>query len=71
MTDLVAIARSLFVPGKGILAIDDSVHTVTAWLAEHGIGAGTETRRQYRELFLGAPEIERYLSGVILFLKRL
>ncbi len=67
MTDLVAIARSLFAEGKGILAIDDSVHTVTAWLAEHGIGAGTETRRQYRDLFIGADNIEQYLSGVIFF----
>ena len=67
MTDLVATARSLFADSKGLLAIDDSVHTVTGWLAEHGIGAGVETRRQYRDLFLGADDIEKYLSGVILF----
>lgn len=67
MTDLVALARALFVPGKGILAIDDSVHTVTAWLAEHDIGAGTELRRQYRDLFLSTSDIKTYLSGVILF----
>ncbi|MFZ2167454.1 MAG: class I fructose-bisphosphate aldolase [Minisyncoccia bacterium] len=67
MTDLVAIARSLFAPGKGILAADESVRTATARLAEYGVGAGEEMRRQYRDLFLGAEDIERYLSGIILF----
>lgn len=67
MTDLVSIARSLFAQGKGILAADESVHTATARLASYGIGAGEEMRRQYRDLFLGAPEVEQYLSGVILF----
>jgi len=67
MNDLVATARSLFAPGKGILAADESVHTATARLAAYGIGAGTEMRRQYRDLFFGAEGIEQYLSGVILF----
>lgn len=67
MTDLVAIARALFAPGKGILAADESVHTATARLASHGISASEEMRRQYRDLFLGTPGAEQYLSGVILF----
>jgi len=67
MTDLVAIARSFFVQGKGILAIDESVHTLTARLASFGIPASPEMRRQYRDLMLGAKGIEQYLSGVILF----
>ena len=67
MTDLVAIARSLFAKGKGILAEDESVHSATVHLAEYGISAGTEMRRQYRDLFLGADDIEQYLSGAILF----
>src|SRR3989344_444917 len=67
MTDVVAIARSLFAPGKGIMADDESVHTATARLASYGIPAGTEMRRQFRDLFLGAEGIEQYLSGVILF----
>ena len=67
MTDLVAIARSFFAPGKGILAADESVHTATARLALYGIPASAEMRRCYRDLFFGAEGIERYLSGVILF----
>ena len=67
MTDLVAIARSFFEPGKGILAADESVHTATARLASYGIPTSVEMRRQYRDLFFNAKGIERYLSGVILF----
>src|SRR3989344_5012231 len=67
MTDLVAIARSFFVSGKGILAADESVHTATARLASYAIPTSAEMRRQYRDLFLGTPGIEESLSGVILF----
>ena len=67
MTDLVSIARSLFAPGKGILAADESVASATKRLASYGIGAGEEMRRQFRDLFLGAPGVEQYLSGIILF----
>lgn len=67
MTDLVAIARALFSPGKGILAADESVATATKRLASYGVGAGEEMRRQYRDLFFGAGGIEKYLSGIILF----
>ena len=67
MTDLVSTARSLFAPGKGILAADESVHSATARLASYGISTSAEMRRQYRDLFMGAEGVEQYLSGVILF----
>lgn len=67
MTDLVLIARSLFAPGKGLLAADESVHSATARLASYGISTSAEMRRQYRELFIGVEGIEQYLSGIILF----
>lgn len=67
MTDLVAIARSLFSEGKGILAADESVQTATTRLAAYGIRASEEMRRQDRDLFIDAEGIEQYLSGVILF----
>lgn len=67
MTDLVAMARSLFAPGKGILAADESVSTATKRLSEAGISTGPEMRRQYRDLFFGTPLVEDYLSGIILF----
>jgi len=67
MTDLVAIARSLFEKGKGLLAADESVHTATTRLAGYGIPTSAEMRREYRDLFFGADGIEQYLSGIILF----
>lgn len=71
MTDLVAIARSLFAEGKGILAADESVHTATTRLASYGIPTSAEMRRQFRDLFIGAEGIEQYLSGIILFTETL
>lgn len=67
MNDLPAIARSLVVEGKGILAADESIHTADQRLMHYGIDATLETRRKYRDLFLSAPGMESYLSGVILF----
>ncbi len=67
MTDLVAIARGLFAPGKGILAADESVATADKRLASFGIEGGPEMRRKDRELFLNAEGIEVYLTGVILY----
>lgn len=67
MTDLVAIAHSFFAPGKGILAADESVASATKRLASYGIATSEESRRQFRDLFLNAPGVEQYLSGIILF----
>jgi fructose-bisphosphate aldolase, class I len=67
MNDLVADARAFFASGKGILAADESVVSATKRLAHYGISASTDSRRQFRDLYLNAPGIEEYLSGVILF----
>lgn len=63
---LVSTASLLLTQGKGILAADESVKTADARLAAVGIAPSEEMRRQYRELLLSTPEIEHYLSGVIL-----
>ncbi len=67
MFDLAARARMLSCAPKGILAADESKVTAEKRLADCGIPVNDETRRQYRELFLDAPNIEQYLNGVILF----
>lgn len=67
MTDLVATARSFFAPGKGLLAADESVATATKRLASYGVVASPEMRRAYRDLFVGAEGIEKFLSGIIFF----
>ncbi len=67
MTDLSDIAHRLLAPGKGILAADESIHSADARLKLYGVTGTEETRRNFRNLFLAAPGIEQYLSGVILF----
>ncbi len=68
MTDLVVEARTLVSPGKGLLAADESTQTADVKrLAAYGIPTGPEMRRKFRDLFLDAPGIEEYLSGVILY----
>lgn len=66
MTDLNAVARAMTGNNRGILAADESIATMSARLEAEGI-AGTETnRRDYRELLITAPDLSRYVSGVIL-----
>jgi fructose-bisphosphate aldolase class I len=68
MFDLSEVARSLVAPGKGLLAADESDKSADEKrLTPYGIATGPEMRRQFRDLFLEAPGIEAYLSGVILF----
>jgi len=59
--------KDMVVVGKGILAADESVKTATKRLASINVESTEETRRQYRNLILTAPKIEKYLSGVIFF----
>jgi hypothetical protein len=60
-------AAALVAPGKGILAADESDGTIGRRFAAVGVESTEDTRRAYRELLLGAPGVEDYLSGVILF----
>jgi fructose-bisphosphate aldolase class I len=67
MTDLSDTAHSLMKTGRGILAADESVASADKRLTAYGITPSKEIRRQFRDLFLDAPGIEEYLSGVILY----
>jgi len=60
-------ARALVAPGKGILATDESTGTAGKRLASIGVENTEENRRAYRELLFTAPEVEQYVSGVILY----
>lgn len=66
MTDLAATAQALVAPGKGILAADESIPTMSARLEAAGVTATEETRRAYRELLVTTPELSEGISGVIL-----
>lgn len=60
-------ARTLVLEGKGILAADESIGTITKRFERVGVDSTVETRRAYREFLFTAPDIEQWISGVILF----
>ncbi len=59
--------RKLLAKGKGIFAADESNGTADQRLEEYQIKSGSEMRRKFRNLFLAAPENEKYISGVIMY----
>ncbi|MGE3154866.1 MAG: class I fructose-bisphosphate aldolase [Nitrospiraceae bacterium] len=59
-------ARALVAEGKGILAADETVHTLTKRFASLKIESTQDSRRAYRELFFTTPDIASFISGVIL-----
>lgn len=64
--NLKLVAKSLFTKGKGVLAIDESAHTLAERFVRAGIPSSAEKRRAYRELLLTTPGLRDYVSGVIL-----
>jgi fructose-bisphosphate aldolase class I len=65
-TDLVSIAQALVAGGKGILAADETVPTVTKRLEALKIESTADSRRAYREMFFTTPGIAEFISGVIM-----
>ena len=66
MTDLAKIAVSLVSKGKGILAADETVSTLTKRFDALKINSTPSSRRDYRELLLTAPGAGEFISGVIM-----
>jgi fructose-bisphosphate aldolase, class I len=66
MHDGAATASALVAPGKGILAADESIPTVSARLARARVAPTAENRRAYREMLVTAPGLAAGISGVIL-----
>ncbi len=52
-------------PGKGILAADESIGTMSKRLEEAGAQPTAENRRRYRELLATAPGLSESVSGII------
>ena len=59
-------ARALVADGKGILAADETVTTITKRFAALKIESTADSRRAYREMFFTTPEVASLISGVIL-----
>lgn len=66
--ELVANARAIVAPGKGILAADESVGTIGKRFDGIKVENNEENRRAYRELlFTAGSELKNYIGGVITF----
>lgn len=52
---------------KGILAADESTATIGKRFESIGLENTAENRRAYRELLFSTPQLEDYISGVILY----
>lgn len=59
--------KKILSPGKGILAADESFATNEKRFRALGIEPTTESRRDYRGLFVTAPGMNEYISGIIFF----
>jgi fructose-bisphosphate aldolase class I len=65
--ELIATARKIATPGKGILAADESTGTIASRMKEIKVENTHENRIAYRNLLFSTQGLEQYISGVILF----
>jgi fructose-bisphosphate aldolase class I len=65
--DLASIAATLVSDGKGILAGDESVATLTRRFDPLGIPSTEQNRRGYREMLFTTPGAAEFISGAILY----
>ena len=66
MDKLAATASAMVAPGKGILAADESIATMSARLQAAGVSPAEDSRRAYREMLVSTPDLATGISGVIL-----
>lgn len=64
--ELSRIAKQVAVPGKGILACDESAGTAGKRFEDVGVANTEEHRRVYREILFTMPTLNQHVSAVIL-----
>lgn len=65
--NLESVAASLVADGKGILAADESVPTLTKRFDILGITSTEQSRRTYREMLFTSPGAAKFISGAIMY----
>jgi fructose-bisphosphate aldolase class I len=65
--ELAENAKKIGRPGFGILAADESTGTIGKKFVTINLENTFDNRRKYRELLFTTPDIENYISGVILY----
>ena len=67
MSELPETIKKMLASDKGILAADASTPTMTKRFEKAAIESTEETRRQFRQLLVTTPDLEKYIGGIILF----
>jgi fructose-bisphosphate aldolase class I len=68
LADLNKVALAMVVPGKGLLAADESSGTIKRRFDDINVVSTEESRRDYREMLFRTTEaMTQYISGVILY----
>jgi len=67
MSELRAVANKMVKKGKGILAADESTPTCTKRFESINTESTAESRNFYRNMLFTSEDIEKYISGIILF----
>jgi fructose-bisphosphate aldolase class I len=65
--ELIKTASILFADDKGLLAMDESNPTCNKRFAALGITQNAETRRAYREMIVTTKDLDKCISGAILY----
>jgi hypothetical protein len=65
--DLESVALALVAEGKGILAADETIPTLTRRFDTLGIQSTEQSRRTYREMLFTSPGAAEFISGVIMY----
>jgi fructose-bisphosphate aldolase class I len=65
--DLEGVALTLVAQGKGILAGDESITTLTRRFDSLGVQSTEESRRRYREMLFTTAGAAEFISGVIMY----
>jgi len=67
LTELERVARAMVAPGKGLLAADESTGTIKKRFDTIQLESTEEHRRAYRDMLFTAPDIDKWISGVIFY----
>lgn len=67
LPELERIAHALAMDNKGILAADESTGTIEKRFKAIGATSSEDTRRSYREMLFTTPDMEKFISGVIMY----
>lgn len=67
LPELERTAHTLVRDNKGILAADESTGTIEKRFKAIGVPSSEESRRAYREMLFTTPDMEKFISGVIMY----